>query len=72
MGVLLIRAWTGPVGDGLRARVMSRLDIDGGEEHTTSVADVDAVCDAVRAWLAEFLAGDSIGGSPAGSVTGPP
>ena len=56
MGVLVIRAWSGPARDGFRARVTSRLDIDGGEEHTTSVVDVDAACDAVRVWLTEFLA----------------
>lgn len=62
--LLVVRVWieSDPV-TGFRARVIRSLDLEGREDHESTLASPDAVLDVVRDWLA--------GITDAGSVTGP-
>ncbi len=56
VGVLAIRAWVeGPLPEGLRVRVTSRLDVSSPEEVVILAADRDAALSAVQAWLDAFV-----------------
>ena len=54
-GVLVVRVWTEPGMPELRARLIEARDLDDVQTQAT-VAGVDGICDAVRAWL-ESIAG---------------
>ena len=58
-GVLVMRVWTEPGRPELRARLIETDGVDGGET-TVAAAGIDAICDAVRAWL-EPLAAAALG-----------
>jgi hypothetical protein len=56
--LLVIRAW---VEEGspepLRAQVRLTADVARGFEATVTLAEADAICATVQAWLADLLAG---------------
>ncbi|MCA1693534.1 MAG: hypothetical protein LC749_01710 [Actinobacteria bacterium] len=55
-GLLIIRAWTEPgSSEPLRAQVRLTTDVPAGFQHTLTVSRAEAVCDAVRVWLADIL-----------------
>jgi hypothetical protein len=58
VGVLVVRVWieADANGDGLRARLSSRLDIDEEGEQTSAAGSIDDIVDQARAWLKRFAA----------------
>jgi len=57
-GLLVVRVWREPDGPGWRARSIRTLDVQSGDEETSTTSDVDEVCRLVRAWLEEFVAAE--------------
>jgi hypothetical protein len=41
----------------LRAQIRLTTDVSAGFDHATTVAEVDATCEAVRGWLEQVLTG---------------
>jgi hypothetical protein len=55
-GLLIIRAWVEEgSSEPLRAQVRLTADVSIGFERTLTLARPEAVCDTVRAWLADVL-----------------
>jgi hypothetical protein len=58
VGVLALRVWAdGPLPEGLRVRITSRLDLSSTEDLVTMAADTETVISAVREWLDTFVSG---------------
>ena len=58
VGVLALRAWAdGPLPEGLRVRITSRLDISSADDVVTMAVEPEAVISAVREWLDRFVSG---------------
>jgi len=58
VGVLALRAWAdGPLPEGLRVRITSRLDVSSAEDVVTMAVDTETVIAAVREWLDTFVSG---------------
>jgi hypothetical protein len=56
VGVLALRAWAyGPLPEGLRVRITSRLDLSSGDDVVTMAGDIETVIAAVREWLETFV-----------------
>lgn len=55
-GVCMIRVWVEDEAPDVRARLIMTLDVTAGEERTATAAGADAICAAVRDWLARFEA----------------
>jgi hypothetical protein len=66
-GLLLIRAWVEPGSSSpLRAQIRLTADVSRGFERSLTVAQEEAVVEAVKAWLSEILAGiQGVGDDPA-------
>jgi hypothetical protein len=66
-GLLLIRAWVEPGSSSpLRAQIRLTADVSRGFERSLTVAQEEAVVEAVKAWLSEMLAGiQGVGDDPA-------
>lgn len=63
-GLCIIRAWVEPESSWpLRAQIRLTTDVSEGFQRSLTIAEQDAVVEAVRAWLSELLAG-SPGGEP--------
>jgi hypothetical protein len=57
-GLLIIRAWVEPGSSSpLRAQIRLTTDVSRGLERSLTVAQEEAVVEAVQAWLSEMLAG---------------
>ena len=57
-GVLIIRAWVEPgSSQPLRAQVRITNDVSSSVERSLTLSETEAVCAAVRQWLAEMLEG---------------
>jgi len=57
-GLLIIRAWVEPGSSSpLRAQIRLTTDVSGGLDRSLTVAQEEAVVEAVQAWLSEMLAG---------------
>lgn len=57
-GLLIIRAWVEPGScSPLRAQIRLTTDVSRGFERSLTVAQEEAVVEAVHAWLSEMLAG---------------
>jgi hypothetical protein len=57
IGLFIIRAWAEPGSSSpLRAQIRLTTDVSLGFERSLTVAQEDAVVEAVQAWLAEMLA----------------
>jgi hypothetical protein len=57
IGLFIIRAWAEPGSSSpLRAEIRLTTDVSLGFERSLTVAQEDAVVEAVQAWLAEMLA----------------
>jgi len=57
-GLLVIRAWLEEGSEQpLRAHIRLTADVSRGFERGMTLAEVDAACQTVRAWLEEMLAG---------------
>jgi hypothetical protein len=55
--LLIIRAWIEEgSAEPLRAQVRLTADVASGFEATSTLADADAICAMVRAWLADLSA----------------
>jgi hypothetical protein len=55
-GLCIIRAWVEPGSSSpLRAQIRLTTDVSEGFEQSLTVAEKDAVVEAVQAWLSEFL-----------------
>ncbi|HJU00821.1 MAG TPA: hypothetical protein VJ966_06390 [Actinomycetes bacterium] len=55
-GILVIRVWTEAGSPGrLRARLTQTGDLADPASTLATASDVHGVCDAVEAWLAQFL-----------------
>ena len=55
-GILILRAWLeGDPPTDLRARLTTTAGVADSENAVAVVASVDAVCEAVRRWLSDFL-----------------
>jgi hypothetical protein len=56
-GVLVVSAWTEDrTSSALRARLTRSTDVRSPQLVVTAAAGVEGICQAVRAWLEEFLA----------------
>jgi hypothetical protein len=56
VGVLALRAWAdGPLPEGLRVRITSRLDVSSPDDVVTMAADPETVISTVREWLDTFI-----------------
>jgi hypothetical protein len=56
-GLLIIRAWVEPGSTSpLRAQIRLTTDVSGGLDRSLTVAQEEAVVEAVQAWLSEMLA----------------
>jgi hypothetical protein len=59
-GLLIIRAWVEPGSSSpLRAQIRLTTDISQGFRPALTVAEKEAVVEAVQAWLSEILANSS-------------
>jgi hypothetical protein len=57
-GLLIIRAWVEPGSSSpLRVQIRLTTDVSKGFERSLTVAQEEAVVEAVQAWLSEMLAG---------------
>jgi hypothetical protein len=57
-GLCIIRAWVEPDSSSpLRAELRLTTDVSRGFERSLTVAEKEAVVEAVQAWLSELLAG---------------
>jgi hypothetical protein len=56
-GVLVIRIWM-EAEVRPRARIVASLDVLKGPETTVAASSIDEVCEVVREWLTEFVAGE--------------
>ena len=55
-GILVIRVWLEPEAPGrVRARLTQAAGLDEPATTLATAADVPGVCDAVEAWLRQFL-----------------
>lgn len=71
-GLLIIRAWVEPgASSPLRAQIRLTTDVSEGFERSLTVAEKEAVVEAVRAWLSEMLAGSPTGGDEPDSPCSP-
>ena len=58
VGVLALRAWAeGPLPEGLRVRITSRLDVSSVDDVVTTAVDPETIIAAVREWLDAFVSG---------------
>ena len=58
VGVLALRAWAeGPLPEGLRIRITSRLDLSSADDVVTMAVDTETVMATVREWLDAFMSG---------------
>jgi hypothetical protein len=58
VGVLALRAWVeGPLPEGLRVRITSRLDLLSADDVMTMAVDAETVITTVREWLDTFVSG---------------
>ena len=58
VGVLALRVWAdGPLPEGLRVRITSRLDLSSTDDLVTMAADTETVISAIREWLDRFVSG---------------
>lgn len=57
VGVLVIRVWLETGAPQPRARIIARVNLDDAREMTYATSSVDEVCELVRHWMTEFLAG---------------
>jgi hypothetical protein len=56
-GLMIIHPWFEPNSSKpLRARIRSTKDVSEGFTHDRTVADIDAACGALKAWLEELEA----------------
>ena len=53
-GVCVIRVWLEAEAPKLRARLLTTLDVDKGEEESTAAAGAEAIAGALSDWLARF------------------
>jgi hypothetical protein len=67
-GLLIVRAWVEPGSPSpLRAQIRLTTDVSGGLDRSLTVAQEEAVVEAVKAWLSEMLAGtQGVGDDPDG------
>jgi hypothetical protein len=57
-GLFIIRAWVEPGSSSpLRAQIRLTTDVSLGFQHSLTVAQEDAVVEAIQAWLSEMLTG---------------
>jgi hypothetical protein len=56
-GVLVVRVWLEMGAQQPRARIIARVNVDDAREATYTASSVDEVCELVRLWMTEFLAG---------------
>jgi hypothetical protein len=69
---LIIRAWVEPGSSSpLRAQIRLTTDVSQGFEQSLTVAEKDAVVEAVRAWLSALLAGSPTGEDDPDSPSSP-
>ena len=55
-GLFIIRAWLEEgSSEPLRAQIRLSTDVSGGVERTLTLVQPEAVCAAVKEWLADFL-----------------
>ena len=58
VGMLALRAWAeGPLPEGLRIRITSRLDLSSADDVVTMAVDTETVMATVREWLDAFMSG---------------
>jgi hypothetical protein len=64
-GLFIIRAWIEPGSSSpLRAQIRLTTDVSQRFERSLTVAQKEAVVEAVLAWLSEILAGSNAGDDP--------
>jgi hypothetical protein len=69
-GLFIIRAWVEPGSSSpLRAQIRRTTDVSQGFEQGLTVAEKEAVVEAVQAWLSELLAGLSTGEDDPGRLS---
>jgi hypothetical protein len=57
VGLLVVRVWLEMGAQQPRARIIARVNVDDAREMTYTASSADEVCELVRHWMSEFLAG---------------